>query len=250
MLPKSLLAVGVAAAIVAPAPQPQSAVHCAQPVRAPVGIAQAANVWRPDRWRRGKPKPASIRAHRQRLRCAAGPGHRLAMEHRWRRDRERYYRHRRARLKALSIDHRWEPHWAPDWSGPTLPPYVIAALAEKAGELVGADVPGWTMEQVTIGESGRRPGSAGVDMGGTRGYGLAAITWPFADSILARYGWSYEDMWNPAKNLVVAAAMYGERGFAPWYGTSYVTDWDRHYRGSFDLRLVLGGKTLRQVIRG
>lgn len=153
-------------------------------------------------------------------------------------------------LARDDIAHDWAPHWAPDYGGPTLPPYVIAALAEKAGKVVGVDVPGWTMEQVSIGESGRRPGSAGVDVGGTRGYGLVAITWPYADPILARYGWSYEDMWNPAKNLIVAAVMYGERGFAPWYGTSHVTSWDRHYRGRFDLRLVLGGRTLRRLVSG
>lgn len=250
MLPKSLLAVGVAAAIAAPAPQSQGAVHCAQPVRAPVGIAQAKKVWRLDRWRRGKPKPAAIRAHRRHLRCAAGPGHREAMKRAWGRDRERYFAHRRERLEALSIDHRWTPHWAPDWSGPRLPPWLIAALAEEAGDAVGVDVPGWTMEQVTRGESIGRPGSAAVDVGGTYGVGLWAITWPFADPILARYGWTYEDMFNPARNSIVMAEIYGRQGIGAWYGTRYVTDWDRHYRGRFDLRLVLGGKTLRQVVRG
>jgi hypothetical protein len=127
---------------------------------------------------------------------------------------------------------------------------VIAALAERAGEVVGVDVPGWTMEQVTVGESGRRPGSAGHDLGGTDGYGLFAITRPFADSILAKWGWSYEGMWNPAFNAIAMAEIYKAQGIGAWYGVSHVTDWSRHYRGRFDLRLVLGGRTLRQVVGG
>jgi hypothetical protein len=68
-----------------------------------------------------------------------------------------------------NINHRYSPHWAPDYSGATLPSYVVAALAEAAG------APGRTMEQVTRGESGAhrkgtaRPGAAGGDAGGTRG---------------------------------------------------------------------------------
>lgn len=166
----------------------------------------------------------------------------------WRKARERFRDHRRKMLAALDIDHDWSPHWAPDYGGPTLPPYVIAALAEEAGKVVGVDVPGWTMEQVTIGESGRRPGSAGHDLGGTDGYGLWAVTDPFADSILAKYGWTYDGMWNPARNAIVMAEILKAQGIGAWYGTSHVTDWDRHYRGRFDLRLVLGGRSLAQLI--
>lgn len=153
-------------------------------------------------------------------------------------------------LAAHDIDHRWAPHWAPDWGGPTLPPYVIAALAERAGKLVGTDVPGWTMEQVSIGESGRRPGSAGADIGGTRGYGLWAITWPYADTILARHGWTYEDMLDPADNAIAMAEIYKAQGIGAWYGTSHVTDRDRHYRRRFNLSSVLGGRSLRQIATG
>lgn len=206
-------------------------------------------VWKAERWQRGRPDAKAIRAYRHALTCAAGPGHRHAIRATWRRDRHRYFAHRRSRLDALSINHVWEAHWAPDWSGPTLPDYVIAALAEEAGDYIGADVPGLTMAQMTVGESGGRPGSAGVDVGGTRGYGLWAITWPHADAYLARYGWTYEDMWNPVRNAVIMAEMYADRGTAPWYGDDYVTDWDAHYTGRFDLRLVLGGLSFAQALR-
>lgn len=208
----------------------------------------ASKVWDLEDWRRGRPAPQILRVFHGKLQCAAGPGHRKAMLAIWRADRQRFYAHRRSQLAALNIDHRWAPHWAPDWSGPTLPPYLIAALAEEAGKVVGVDVPGWTMEQVTEGESTRRPGSAAVDIGGTKGYGLWAITWPFANDILARYGWSYEEMWNPVPNAIVMAEIFARQGIRAWYGIRFVTDWNRHYRGDFDLRLVLGGKTLRQVI--
>lgn len=209
----------------------------------------ASKIWALERWERGAPSPSVLRAFHRKLRCAAGPGHRTAMLTTWRADRRRFFHHRGAQLAELNIDHRWAAHWAPDWSGPTLPPYEIAALAEEAGKVVGVDVPGWTMEQVTEGESTRRPGSAAVDVGGTVGWGLWAITDPFANALLAKHGWTYEDMLDPVPNAIIMAEMYGERGIAPWYGIRFVTCWSCHYRGRFDLRLVLGGKTLRQAMR-
>lgn len=208
----------------------------------------SASVWDLQRWTREKPKPSTIAAYRTQLVCAAGPGHRAAIKRTWRRDRATFYRHRRAILEQ-DINHVWDAHWAPDWSGPTLPLHVIAALAERAGDYVGVNVPGWTMAEVTIGESSRRPGSAGLDVGGTRGYGLWAITWPFADAILAKYRWIYEDMWNPVKCAIVMAEIFRLQGLAAWYGDGFVTDSDRHYRGHFDLRRVLGGLTFAQALR-
>lgn len=124
---------------------------------------------------------------------------------------------------------RYEAHWAPDYGGYAMPPRDIAKLAEWAG---GGRVPGWTMQQVTEGESGGRPGSAGVDPGGTKGYGLWAITSPFANSLVAPYG-GYEAMWNPVLNALVMAKMYptGWSGGSPWYGTSHVSDYNKHYTG-------------------
>lgn len=124
---------------------------------------------------------------------------------------------------------RYEAHWAPDYGGYAMPPRDIAKLAEWAG---GGRVPGWTMQQVTEGESGGRPGSAGVDPGGTKGYGLWAITSPFANSLVSPYG-GYEAMWNPVLNALVMAKMYptGWSGGSPWYGTSHVSDYNKHYTG-------------------
>jgi hypothetical protein len=213
----------------------------------------SSRVWALERWRRGAPRPRTLRAYRHKLRCAAGPNHRRVMQNRWGRDRLRYGRHRHVQLRLADINRVWGPPiWAPDWSTPPgsqLPPYVIAALAEKTGDLLGIDVPGWTMAQMTQGESIRRPASAGVDPGGTIGVGLHAITTTFNDHHLARFGWSYmPDMWNPVRNTVIMALGYEENGLGGWYGNDYVTCWDCHYRGRFDLRLVLNGLTLRQAI--
>lgn len=126
--------------------------------------------------------------------------------------------------------------------------YVIAALAERAGDALGVDVPGWTMAQMTIGESGRRPGSAGVDPGGrSAGYCLWAITTPFSDDIVAPLG-GYEALWNPVKCAAAMVAVYARQGLGAWYGDGYVTHPNAHYRGRFDLRLVLGGKTFKQAL--
>jgi hypothetical protein len=124
------------------------------------------------------------------------------------------------------FNHMWDPHWSPDYGGPTMPVDAIAELAEFFG------MPGITMAQVAHGESGYRPGSAGVDPGGTKGYGLWAITSPFNNSWVAPFG-GYEGMWNPIANAIVAAKAYAGRGLAPWYGTHYVTDTNAHWNGDF-----------------
>lgn len=121
-------------------------------------------------------------------------------------------------------DRRWAPHWAPDYGGPTMPVSKIAELAEWAG------MPGVTMAQIAHGESGYRPGSAGVDPNGrTKGYGLWAITSPFHPEV-SKYG-GYEGMWNPISNALVAAGEYRSSGLSGWYGTRYLTDTNAHYSG-------------------
>ena len=137
---------------------------------------------------------------------------------------------------------RYEPHWAPDYGGYVMPARDIAKLAEWAGR---GRVPGWTMQQVTVGESGGRPGSAGVDPGGTKGYGLWAITSPFANNLVSRYG-GYEAMWNPVANAQVMAAMYptGWSGGSPWYGTSHVSDYNKHYTGKMARGGFVGARRL------
>lgn len=124
---------------------------------------------------------------------------------------------------------RYEPHWAPDYGGYVMPPDAIAALAEWAGK---GRVPGWTMQQLTEGESGGRPGSAGVDPGGTKGYGLYAVTSPFNDALVKKYG-GYPGMWNPVNASMAMAEIYptGWHGGSPWYGDSHISDFDKHYTG-------------------
>ncbi len=218
-----------------------------------------ARVWDLERWERGAPRPAAFATQRRHIFCAAGPGHRKAIARRWERDKRRYNQHRHRQLARHNINHQWQGAFYPSsaWEElPQLPPYVIAALAEKAGDVLGVDVPGWTMAQMTIGESYRKPGSAGVDPGGTRGFGLWAVTtgFSFNDELVARFdGVSgpprYEAMWNPVKNSAAMALILGSQGTGAWYGDRGVTCWDCHYRGHFDLRLVLGGLSFRKALR-
>lgn len=87
----------------ADAPHHESAARCGGHV---VRVGQArsltAKVWNPARWRRGAPKHAAIAAHRRQVRCAAGPGHRAAIRHRWAVARDRYRHHRRHELYCRS----------------------------------------------------------------------------------------------------------------------------------------------------
>ncbi len=131
---------------------------------------------------------------------------------------------------------RFAPHWAPDWSGTKMPVNLIAMLAEFFG------MPGVTMAQIAHGESGYRPGSAGVDKGGTKGYGLWAITTSFNDALVSRFG-GYEEMWNPIKNAIVASKLWKARGLAPWYGTQYVTSSNAHWGGDFGELVRADGST-------
>jgi hypothetical protein len=163
------------------------------------------------------------------------------MKHRWRSARAAYFAHRGEMLRR-DINHVWAAHWAPDYSGPTIPFNVAAALFEAAG------MPGVTMAQVGEGESGLRPGSAGVDAGGTVGYGILAVTSPFADSIVAKYG-GYKAMLNPVKNAAAAGEIYRSQGLGAWYGTGFVTSPDAHYHGRLDLSAVLGGDSFLRALQ-
>jgi transglycosylase-like protein len=58
----------------------------------------AESVWLLKRWERGDPKAKTIAAAHEQLACAAGPGHRKAMKHRWGESRREYYEHRDRKL--------------------------------------------------------------------------------------------------------------------------------------------------------
>lgn len=201
----------------------------------------SAKVWNPARWRRERPRPETIAAYHHRLSCAAGPRNRQAEQENWGRRRAAFYNYRRAIL-AQNINHIWAAHWAPDFDGPSLRFQVAAALFEAAG------MPGVTMAQIGKGESGLRPGSAGVDPGGsTVGYGILAVTSPFADAIVAKYG-GYNQMLNPVRDAAAAAEIYRAQGIGAWYGTRFVTGANLHYKGDLDLTRFLGGLTYRQAL--
>jgi len=124
---------------------------------------------------------------------------------------------------------------APDWSGYKLPGYVIAALAQAAG------MPGRTMEQMTRGESLGRPGSWGHDANGySTGYGLWAITDPYANDLAAKVG-GYKNFLNPVLNAWAANVIYRRQGLRAWYGDQYVTGGNLDYTGKYDIRKALGG---------
>jgi hypothetical protein len=59
-------------------------------------------VWQVGRWRRGDPKPATIQAYRDKLRCTGGPGHRRQLRSIWRRDQRAYFSHRQHELYCRS----------------------------------------------------------------------------------------------------------------------------------------------------
>ena len=157
-----------------------------------------------------------------------------------------------------NINHVYPEHNSAsgDWGGETLPSFVVAALAEAAGDALGVDVPGVTMEQVTRGESGSgskgsaRPGATGVDPGGTKkGLGLWMITTGFNDALIAKYG-GQTAMRNPVPNAAAMVAIYGSQGLGAWYGDGSVTGSNLHYTGNYDIRNALGGATFKEALGG
>lgn len=93
------------------------------------------SVFNPDRWRRGSPPQRVIRAQRHKTQCAAGPGHRKAMRHIWRRDKRRFYQHRRAELWRVRVT----PFPGPGgtwWSTPY--PLVLCESGADYGKPYGA----------------------------------------------------------------------------------------------------------------
>ena len=134
-----------------------------------------------------------------------------------------------------------------DWGGPTLPSYVVAALAQAAG------MPGVTMEQVTRGESGAhakgtaRPGATGIDPGGTKGHGLWMITSGYNEDLAAKVG-GWGKMLNPVINAWAASQIYRRQGLGAWYGTGSVTGNGINYSGNYDIANALGGLGYRGAL--
>jgi len=113
---------------------------------------------------------------------------------------------------------------------PQLPFWAVAALAEHVG------LPGKTFAQICEGEGAMRPGSWNIDPNGvTKGYGLWAITSPYNDALVAKYG-GYGQMFNPLKNAKAAREIYDSQGIGAWYGTGSVTDTNAHYQGDYNIQ--------------
>ena len=110
------------------------------------------------------------------------------------------------------------------WGGTVLPFNLVAALAQAAG------MPGITFAQIAKGESGLRPGATGIDPGGTKGLGLWMITTGYNDELIAKFGGEAQ-MRNPVKNAMAAKKIYDSMGTGAWYGTKFVTDFNKPYRG-------------------
>lgn len=63
-------------------------------------------VWRTDRWRRGQPKPQTIRFYRRSLVRAASDIDRKLIKRRWRKSKRAYYRHRSYCRSGMVIEGR------------------------------------------------------------------------------------------------------------------------------------------------
>jgi hypothetical protein len=169
------------------------------------------------------------------------------MQQRWAADRAAFHHYAR-RLHREFINYTWDGAVFPSGTWFTLPklkPYVAAALAEAAGDYTGTNMPGWTFVQMSRGEGDLRPGSRSTD----GGWGWLAVTAPYGASFGVGEMGGYGEMLNPVKNAYVAARMYGAVGTGGWYGSRYVTCWDCHYHGKFDIRDALGGLTFGRALR-
>lgn len=144
----------------------------------------AAAVWNLDRWRRAKPKPATLHAKRVRLGCAVSVSHRHAMSRQWRRARKRFGIYRLYRQVAT--------HPGPCNGGPRGP----------------ADGCWWSIPwQIVCGESG---GNFFVNADGA--YQIIPSTWAGAGGL--RFAPTAGQA-TPLQQHIIAARLWGT---TPWYG--------------------------------
>lgn len=167
----------------------------------------------------------------------------------------------RVGINPRDLNHRWPEAdstdgWARWGRAPSLKPQVVSALAEAAGRYMKIRVPGKTMMLAIRGESALKPGSSYDDPGPTvKGWGLWAITSPYGNNLGVPQMGGYKEMLNPVKNALVMTLYYlnVKRGCGSWEGTWH--GWDSfgrvrtnlHYKGSYDIRKSLGGKTFKEV---
>jgi hypothetical protein len=80
-------------------------VHCKH-VTAKAFREFSEKTWRPIAWERGKPPKRVIDAKRGKVKCAAGPGHRRAIQRKWSSDHREFAEHR-----AYMLEDPWEREW-------------------------------------------------------------------------------------------------------------------------------------------
>lgn len=137
---------------------------------------------------------------------------------------------------------------------PTLPGYVVGALAEAAGRHYGVDVPGRAMMQMVMHEGGTtaggKPGSQGTDPGGaTKGYGMWASTTNVGNNKMIKALGGFRKQNNPVLNAAAMAQIYKQNGIGAWFGDNYVTDPNADWTGNYKLTNALGGDSYNTALR-
>lgn len=145
------------------------------------------------------------------------------------------------------VDHVYPAHRLYETKGKRV---FSPRLAHRIFLKVGFGADSRHMTEIARGESGFYPGIWGIDPGGTRGYGLTAITpgaWGSSSPLhrhLRRLG-GVAAMFNPVRNARMAKVIYdyakraGNR-WAPWYGTRWVGTLRGHLPGEVGPRPLLG----------
>ena len=123
-------------------------------------------------------------------------------------------------------------------TGAQMPANHVAMLAEFIGDVTGSNMPGGTMEQISRAESVfHHPGAIGDDAaagyGNTFGLGLYQITTGVGHGALIDRLGGEAQMRNPVSNTIAASKLYDQSGLSPWFGTRFLTDRNKHWRGDF-----------------
>lgn len=130
-------------------------------------------------------------------------------------------------ISVSKYNHKYEQHRLWDTRGKVrFSPKVVFRIARHAGF---NNYEALRMTEIAKGESGWYPGIWGIDPGGTRGYGLWAIT-PKAWGKISgtKLGRKYKRlggrtaMLNPVANAKMARFIYVSKGHSAWYGKRYL----------------------------
>ena len=102
-----------------PAPPPQCTAQTFKPF--------SADVWSLKQWKRREVPSKTLKAERERLRCAASPSHRKAMKRTWRRDKREFKVYQRQRFQERREQLELTPYafGEPTIERVAIPPYVV-----------------------------------------------------------------------------------------------------------------------------